>query len=324
MESTVCNCCGSSSAHPLYTLPDYALGRSEPQWRLVQCSQCGLVYQNPRPTLAEMAQHYPPHYESYQLGQSRRTGRLARWAFDYGMWKRSRFVTRTKRRGSLLDIGCATGEFLDYMQRLGTWQVCGVEINPDVAQTARLRYGLDVFAGTLHEAAYPDKQFDAVTLGDVLEHVHDPSALLRETARILKDDGIVVIRTPNLAGWSARLAGRYWAGLDAPRHLYVFSAQTLAQLLLHNGLAIAHETSAQSDYAFLVLTVEFWLTARGVSPQTKQRLTRLLAHPLIRLAGVPLFALPARMLQGSMLVTTAIKTTSRVDSSASLAQEKQD
>lgn len=307
METTTCNLCGSPSAAYRYTLADYALQRPEVESALVQCSQCGLVYQNPRPGLAEMAAHYPPTYASYQLGGQRRAGQLAAWAYEYGLWKRSRFVTRRKRGGTLLDVGCATGEFLEHMRRQGAWQVCGVEINPEVAAAARQRYGLEVFAGTLEEARYADAQFDVVTLGDVLEHAHDPAALLRAIARILKPNGITVIRVPNLAGWGARLAGRYWAGLDAPRHLYVFTPQTLARLLECNGLCVMEQDSATGDYALFVLTVQFWLNGRGAAPQTKQRLLGLLNHPVTRLAAAPLFALLARLLQGSVLVTTAAR-----------------
>lgn len=308
METTTCNLCGSPSASYRYTLADYALQRPAVESALVQCSQCGLVYQNPRPSPAEMAAHYPPGYASYQSGGQRGASRWTAWTFECGMRKRSRFVTRRKRGGRLLDVGCATGEFLAHMRRQGAWQVCGVEINPAVAETARQRHGLEVFAGSLQEARYPAATFDVVTLGDVLEHMHDPAALLREIARILKDDGIVVIRVPNLVGWSAKLAGRYWAGLDAPRHLYVFTPQTLAALLARNGLGVVDQNCATGDYALFVLTLQFWCNARGAAPQTTRRLLRLLNHPLTRLGAAPLFALLARLLQGSVLVTTAAKT----------------
>jgi SAM-dependent methyltransferase len=308
IETTTCNLCGCPSASYRYTLADYALQRPEVESALVQCSQCGLVYQNPRPGLAAMAAHYPADYASYQIGGQRRADRLAAWAYEYGLWKRSRFVTRRKRGGKLLDVGCATGEFLEHMRRQGAWQVYGVEINPEVAATARRRHGLEVFAGALEAARYADAQFDVVTLGDVLEHAHDPAALLREIARILKPGGVVVIRVPNLNGWSARLAGRYWAGLDAPRHLYVFTPQTLGRLLARNGLCVLEQNSATGDYALFVLTVQFWLNGRSAAPQTTPRLLGLLNHPLTRLAAAPVFALLARLLQGSVLVTTAAKT----------------
>jgi SAM-dependent methyltransferase len=307
MESVSCNSCGSSAARPVYTLADYLLDKHDAQWTLVQCSQCGLVYQNPRPTPAEIGLHYPPEYDPYQAGVTRRSNSLQRRAAEYGMWKRGRYVTRHKQGGALLDVGCATGTFLAAVRDLGGWQVAGVEINPDVAAIARAEHHLDVFAGTLEEARYPDKTFDAVTLWDVLEHVHDPAATLREIGRILKEDGIVVIRVPNYASWDAALFGRYWAGLDAPRHLYVFTPTTLTRLLHKSGLVVRGHSTGIGGYMVFVLNIRFWLNAHPVPPQIRRLLLAALSHPLARLASAPLFFLPAQIGQGPLLVTTAQK-----------------
>ncbi|MCC6165591.1 MAG: class I SAM-dependent methyltransferase [Caldilineaceae bacterium] len=307
METTTCNLCGSPSASYRYTLADYYLQRFDVEATLVQCSQCGLVYQNPRPTLAEMSEHYPPEYPLYQTGKGRQPGRLLQWAYDYGMRKRGRFVTRHKQTGALLDVGCATGVFLDGMRRQGTWELHGVELTPEVAKIARRERSLDVFAGTLEEASYPDQSFDVVTLWDVLEHLHDPTATLREIHRILKDDGLLVIRVPNLASWDAQWFGRYWAGLDAPRHLYVFTPQTLAQMLQRAGFDVIDESSAIAGYLVLVLSIHYWMNAAGVGETTKRRLLRLLHHPVMRLLSAPIFFWPSRILRGPVLVTTASK-----------------
>lgn len=307
METTTCPLCGSASAAYRYTLADYYMRRFDVEATLVQCSHCGLVYQNPRPTPAEMDAHYPPEYAPYQSGRGPRPGRLLQLAYDYGMRKRGRFVTRHKQAGTLLDIGCATGVFLDAMRRQGHWELHGVEVNPDVAEVARRDHRLDVFAGTLEEAAYPDNHFDVVTLWDVLEHLHDPAATLREIHRILKDDGIVVIRVPNLASWDAQWFGRYWAGYDAPRHLCVFSPQTLACMLAGAGFSVLDESSAIAGYMVLVLSIHFWMNARGMGETAKRRILGLLNHPLARLASAPFFYWPGLFLRGPLLVTTATK-----------------
>jgi SAM-dependent methyltransferase len=185
--------------------------------------------------------------------------------------------------------------------------VYGVELNGAVAQAAREQHQLEVFAGTLEEAGYPAKMFDVVTLWDVLEHLHDPAATLREIHRILKDDGILVVRVPNLASWNAHLFGRYWAGLDAPRHLYVFSPATLTRLQSQNGLKVFARSSAIAGYLVFVLSVQFWLNAHNVAPSVRQRLLGLLNHPVARLLSAPFFYLPARLGKGPLLVTTAAK-----------------
>lgn len=311
MESVTCNFCGAAQTTPFATVSDLLLERLSVQAVLVRCSHCGLVYQNPRPTLAEMGEHYPPEYEPYadHVGQPKRNWLLQK-AIQHGTNKRCRFVTRHKRTGKLLDIGCAMGGFLLGMRELGGWTVAGVEVNRTVAEAAAQRHGLDIFAGTLEEATYPSASFDAVTMWDVLEHVHDASQTLTEIHRILRHEGIVVIRVPNLASWDATLFGAHWAGLDAPRHLYIFTPETLSALLEKAGFQVLEHSCAIGSYMTFVLSLRFWLTARGASAQTKERMTKLLYHPLARLISAPLFYLVSLTRRGPLLVTVARKVES--------------
>lgn len=308
METTVCNLCGADDAREFYTVPDLLLDRPTVAARLVQCNQCGLVYQNPRPTLAEIGQHYPPEYEPYADPSGGKQSWLTRQAIAYGMAKRRRFVTRHKRAGRLLDVGCATGTFLRSMQEHGPWDVYGVELSEEVARQAREQYGLHVFTGTLEQAAFPERSFDAVTMWDVLEHLHDPLGSLREVRRILDPDGILLIRVPNLASWDARLFGPNWAGLDAPRHLYVFTPDTLSAMLKRAGFHVLEHSGGIGSYVTFALSVRFWMRARGLSPQTQARVTQLLYSPAARLLSGPLFFVSSATLRGPLLVTIAQPT----------------
>lgn len=312
METTACAICGSDASRPIYELSDYYLDRPHVMARLVQCTQCGLIYQNPRPTLGEMGEHYPADYGPYR-GSGERPNAVLQMAYDYGMWKRRRYVTRYKPGGTLLDIGCSTGEVMRSFRSTGTWAVHGVEINPDVAEMARSQHGLNVFGGALEEAAYPDRHFDAITMWDVFEHLHDPNATLQEVHRVLKDDGLLVIRVPNAASWDAQVFGRYWAGLDAPRHTYVFTPETLTRILAQNGFTVQRHNSGIGSYMVFVLSVQFWLTARRVSPAARARWLRLLRHPAVRLSTAPFFFVPSQLTKGSLLVTQAHKARGSVE-----------
>jgi len=308
MESVPCNLCGSAQTKPLAVVPDLLLERLTVEATLVQCTRCGLVYQNPRPTPSEIGEHYPPAYESYadHTVQPKHNW-LLQQAVEYGTNKRCRFVTRHKRAGRLLDVGCAMGTFLLGMRKQANWTVAGVELNQAVARLASERHGLDIFPGTLEEAAYPDASFDAVTLWDVLEHLHDPRHGLQEIHRILRSDGVVVIRVPNLASWDAKLFGSRWAGLDAPRHLYIFTPEILSALLEKAGFRVVDHSCAIGSYMTFVLSIRFWLTARGTAAATKERISRMLYHPVARLITVPFFYLVSLTLRGPLLVTVARK-----------------
>jgi len=306
MEYVACNLCGSAQAiHVLQAMSDLLLQRNDVLSTFVQCVSCGLMYQNPRPTLSEMSVYYPPDYESYALEPGLQDSSWwLRQTIQYGIAKRCRYLTRYKRAGRLLDVGCATGVFLRGMQRCGDWQVYGVEINEHAVRIAQ-RYGLDVRLGTLEQAGFPDEFFDGVTLWDVLEHLHDPAASLREIYRILKPDGVLVIRVPNAASHDARCFGRYWAGWDAPRHLYVFTPTTLGALLAANRFRIVAQDSQIGAYPTFLLSLRFWNNAQGKSSPVRDRLIGLLGQPAMRLLAAPLFYVRSLGLRGPLLVTTA-------------------
>jgi len=308
MEHTACNLCGNTNAAPIiYDLPDFLLHRNEVSATFVKCVSCGLVYQNPRPTFVEMAAHYPPDYESYAPEpDAENSSWLLRQAIRYGVAKRCRYVTRYKHSGRLLDVGCATGIFLQGIRNCGNWEPYGVEINGHVAHIAQ-EHGLDVRLGMLEQAGFADGFFDVVTLWDVLEHLHDPAGSLREIYRILKPDGLLVIRVPNASSWDSRLFGRYWAGLDSPRHLYVFTPVTLDALLAANHFQSIARSSQIGAYPTFLLSLRFWSGARDKPNTALDFLVKFLYHPVMRLLSAPLFYLRGLGLRGPLVVATATK-----------------
>jgi SAM-dependent methyltransferase len=139
--------------------------------------------------------------------------------------------------GLLLEIGCAKGERMAMLRGLG-WKVRGVEISPEACRLARDQYGLEVFCGELEEAGLPDASVDAVLMSHLIEHVHDPIATLREVRRILRPGGVVVMETPNVRSLEQYVFRQYWYDWDVPRHLFLFSARTLAHCCARAGLRV--------------------------------------------------------------------------------------
>lgn len=128
--------------------------------------------------------------------------------------------------GKLFDIGCGDGRFLHRMQSRG-WSVAGVDPDADAVETARSRYGLSAHQGELPELKLDRDTFDAVTMNHVLEHVSEPVGLLKETHRILKPGGRLVVVTPNTKSMGHRCFGSCWVNLDPPRHLQLFTPNAL-------------------------------------------------------------------------------------------------
>jgi len=312
METVSCNLCHSSNYRLLYNLTDLLLERKDVKSILVECLQCGLVYQNPRPTLEEMKAHYPPEYNLYNPEPyCETTPWLMKKAIQYGIRKRCRSVIRFRREGRLLDMGCATGTFLRGMHVFPNWELFGVEINREAAHIAKEKHGLNVFAGTLEEANYPERYMDVVTLWDVLEHLHDPSSSLREIHRILKPGGILIFRVPNKDSWDAKLFGPYWVGLEPPRHLYVFDKDLLTLLLEQTGFKIHKISCSSGGYPTFVQSIRFLLTplsgTRKPNQTLKYALLATMSHPIMRLISSPFFFLYGLGLRGSLITVTAVK-----------------
>jgi SAM-dependent methyltransferase len=176
------------------------------------------------------------------------------------------------RRGRLLDVGSGNGEFLATMRDLG-WEVVGLEPDYAAAAAARRDHGLDVILGTLEGATLDEASFDAVTLSHVIEHVPDPVQTIRECYRLLRRGGVLVVLTPNIASLCHRVFGADWRGLEPPRHLFLFSPETMRRCASAAGFsAVRIRTPARgTPYAWgmsrLLRTrrVSDGLSGRGLS-----------------------------------------------------------
>jgi len=137
--------------------------------------------------------------------------------------------------GKLLDVGAATGFFVEQARRVG-WDAIGVEPSDWAAAYARNELGVDVQTGTLESKQFPDAAFDVVTLWEVIEHLPDPRVTLAEIRRVLRPGGRLVLSTPDAGSVAARLSGRRWLGWrKVPEHLFFFDHANLDRLLSQAG-----------------------------------------------------------------------------------------
>lgn len=256
MEYVCCDLCGSDNPVPLFERIDRFSGKT---FRYVMCQVCGLIYLNPRPNACELLSYYPSDYEAYRPPD--KSTAVARWRKQRALGILRRFVARYHQPGKLLDIGCATGEFLKEMQAHG-WEVQGVEISPQAAIIARETYGLKVFIGPLSAFDAQGEIFDIVTMWDVMEHLPSPYAGLLQIHRMLSREGYLIFSVPNLRSFDAQLFGHWWIGWDAPRHLYLFPEPVLKKLLTQTGFEIKEQVCLLGGPGSFQLSWEFWLDQR--------------------------------------------------------------
>ncbi len=110
----------------------------------------------------------------------------------------------------ILDLGCGTGEFLNETKKLGA-NVYGVDIDREAIKIAKHFFKFDhLYAQTIEDflANPPHNQFDYITMFEVFEHTDNPIEIVRETKKLLKSEGLLIMSIPsrerifvNLAGW---------------------------------------------------------------------------------------------------------------------------
>lgn len=246
-----CLICNSKNKRFLFLAKD-RLHAIPGTFRVMRCTKCGCIMLDPQPSMAEVAKYYPSTYHAY----ARYNPNTRKERFAIAMYKQyfgqsgnilSKLLflpfkhllrgTHIIPGGKILDVGCGNGSFLTKMQLAGM-DAYGVEFSPDGAKEAQRR-GLKVKCGTLEQQKYPSNFFDVITLNHVYEHVPDPLGTLKELKRILKPDGRVIIAVPNARSLAAKLFGRFWASLDAPRHLSIHTPHTMRVAAEKAGMDIA-------------------------------------------------------------------------------------
>ncbi|HUP27090.1 MAG TPA: class I SAM-dependent methyltransferase [Chloroflexia bacterium] len=224
-----CDVCGTPSRrHPVvfwkYNTP------------VVRCTSCGLLYSNPRWKTEHLFGRYTTDFWQQYADKISRTApdettNLDRW-YPY-----LSTLGPVRQMGRLLDVGCATGEFLVAAKAQG-WEVYGVETSPIAAGRAEQAAGASIHVGTLESAPYEDSWFDAVTLWDVIEHVQSPMSYMQQAARLVRPGGLVALTTPNIRSAAFKLLGPKWWVVGPNDHIYYFAPRTMQRLLTRCGLKI--------------------------------------------------------------------------------------
>jgi SAM-dependent methyltransferase len=234
------------------------------RFTVLRCLDCGLGWQEPRPTLTQALASYPKGYVHHH----EKTGLIVRLLLPYSIKQKAVIISRLiGRRGRILDVGCGSGQSLAELRRYGEWELHGVEPTAEAATTASRDYGIQAMAGTLEEAGYEADTFDLVICTHVIEHVPDPLATLVEIRRILKPGGYLVGETENIAALTFRLFRKYWGFLHLPYHLFFFTKPVIAQCMERGGFGEIRVSDIFNHSGWFLSITNWFEKKRGRSGQ---------------------------------------------------------
>ncbi len=258
-----CRICGGASDHGTYEAREMMIGLREP-FLYFLCSSCGCLQIADIPS--SMSKYYPSWYYSF-VHEPSADHRLVKWArrqrakyavYNKGLMGRliyekvpnpalrSLFGLRIRTDSPILDVGCGSGSVLYALRQIGFKNLLGID--PYIDRPPHHEDGVSVLKRTIHDLS---GQWDVIMYHHSFEHLVDPLPTLQAVARLLSNDGVCIIRVPVVSSYAWRRYGVHWVQLDAPRHFFLHSVDSLTLLSEKAGLVV-------KNIVFDSLAIQFW------------------------------------------------------------------
>lgn len=245
-----CPLCESEKIKHFQTVKDYSF--SQEDFELYRCNGCYFVFTQHVPDQNHIGRYYQS--ENYVSHTDTRKGIF----FKFYHMARAIMLKRKQKSISpfvhtknptLLDIGAATGYFLNHMKENG-YAVTGVETDPDARAFCKRQFNIESSDPEVFFKQSEEK-FDVITMWHVLEHVHNLHQYIDELHNKLNDNGVVVIAVPNHDSTDRRFFKQYWAAYDIPVHLWHFAPDTIAKLFAEHNFKLVAKKSMPFDAFYI-------------------------------------------------------------------------
>jgi 2-polyprenyl-3-methyl-5-hydroxy-6-metoxy-1,4-benzoquinol methylase len=149
----------------------------------------------------------------------------------------------------VLDIGCGKGDLSTELFKRGISSYVGIDLVLKEQKDSRLQF----INRDLNTPHWTDSlgQFDLILAFDILEHVESPWNLVGEINKLLSDEGVLILTTPNTQSWERMLRPKTWSGVSNDDHKYLFSDYSLKFMIEKTGLKIRNLQAPIRKLGFL-------------------------------------------------------------------------
>ncbi len=251
----------NSELSPYLSCKDYTV--SKESFSILKDKNNDFLITSPRPKDTDLGKYYESlDYISHTDSKKTLLDRVYQLVRNYTLKKKLKLINSfNSEKGSILDIGAGTGDFLAISQKNG-WQISGVEPNQNAREIAQDKLNLDLQSDS---SEISESKFDVITMWHVLEHVPNLEETVAQLKKLLQPKGTLVIAVPNHKSFDAEYYGAFWAAYDLPRHLWHFSQLAIKNLFAKKDMKVVKVLPMKFDAFYVSLLSEKYKT-RKVNP----------------------------------------------------------
>lgn len=259
---TSCPICNSSAIQPQLSAKDHTVSQKE--FAIWHCNNCTAGFTQDVPGQDTIGAYYASeNYISHSDTKKGIINSLYHTVRKRTLQSKRKLVENETGlpKGTILDIGCGTGAFLDTMKQAG-WSITGLEPDDTARQKANELYHIQPQEpGKLFELTAGT--YNAITMWHVLEHVHQLHEYIAQVEKLLATNGRAFIAVPNYTSADAATYKTNWAAYDVPRHLYHFSPASMENLLSQHGLKLKTVKPMWFDSFYVSMLSEQYQNGKG-------------------------------------------------------------
>lgn len=237
-------------------LKDYSV--SQENFSIVRNGDLDLLITVPQPNSIELWKYYQTDdYISHTSSKKTIIDKIYHAVREIAIRNKVDLVNSKQRRGSVLDIGTGTGDFLLALKE-DLWETIGVEPS-NIARNLASQKGLNIRENT---SQLPSNSYDVITMWHVLEHVPNYDEQIIELKRLLKKSGTLIVAVPNYKSYDAQYYQKHWAAYDVPRHFWHFSQTSIRVIFGKHGFKLKDVRPMKFDSYYVSLLSEKYKTGR--------------------------------------------------------------